>query len=90
MAERLASAGCLYFGLSGEDLRKLPKNDRRKALIASLIHRETTVPLDWISKRLEMGVRAGVCRSIKRHRDEIETNDELKAAEREIMSRIHA
>jgi len=90
MAERLASAGCLYFGLSGEDLRRLPKSDRRKALIASLIHRETTVPLDWISKRLEMGVRAGVCRSIKRHRDEIETNDELKAAEREIMSRIHA
>lgn len=89
-AERLALAGCEYFELSGEGLRNLLKSDRRKALIASLIHRETTVPLDWISKRLEMGVRAGVCRSIKRHRERFETDEESKAAEREIMSRINS
>jgi REP element-mobilizing transposase RayT len=90
MAERLAVAGCEYFGLTGEDLGNLTKSDRRKALIASLIHRETTVPLEWISKRLEMGVRAGVCRSIKQHRERFETDEELKAAEGEIMSRINS
>ena len=32
----------------------------RVSLIASLIHAQTTVPLDWISERFQMGVRAGV------------------------------
>ena len=89
-AERLAVAGCGYFGLKEEDLRNLPKSDRRKALIASLIHRETTVPLDWISERLGMGVRAGVCRCIKRLREKIASDEELKAAEREIRSIINS
>lgn len=89
-AERLATVGCEFFGLTGEALRGLPKSDRRKALIAWLVHRETTVPLDWISGRLDMGVRAGVCRSIKRVREVIGADEDLKAAEREIMSRINA
>ena len=31
-----------------------------RAAIASPIHAQTTVPLDWISDRLQMVVRAGV------------------------------
>ena len=68
----------------------LPKGDERKALIASLIHRETTVPLDWISAKLCMGVRAGVCRSIKRHRERLKNDTELAGVEQEIMSIIYA
>jgi hypothetical protein len=90
VAESLATAGCGYFGLRDEDLDTLPKGDERKALVASLIHRETTVPLDWISERLRMGVRAGVCRSIKRHREQVKNDPELAGVEEEIMSRIYA
>jgi hypothetical protein len=90
VAESLATAGCGYFKLNDADLGALPKSDRRKALIASLIHRETTVPLDWISERLRMGVRAGVCRSIKRHRELLKTDAKLAGVEQEIMSIIYA
>jgi hypothetical protein len=65
VAETLATAGWGYFGWNDEDLGDLPKG-QRKALLASLIQRETTVPLDWTSARLRMGVRAVACRSIKR------------------------
>jgi hypothetical protein len=90
VAERLAAAGCGYFKLSAADLSAMPKGDKKKALIASLIHRETTVPLDWISARLRMEVRAGVCRSIKRHRELLKTDAKLAGVEQEIMSRINA
>lgn len=90
VAERLVSAGCWYFGWEDEALVGLPKGDERKALIASLIHRETTVPLDWISARLRMGVRAGVCRSIKRHRERLKADADLGRVESEVMARINA
>ena len=90
VAGRLATAGCGYFGWRDEELGALPKGDERKALVASLIHQETTVPLDWISARLRMGVRAGVCRSIKRHRELLKTDAKLAGVEQEIMSIIYA
>jgi hypothetical protein len=37
-----------------------------------------------------MGVRAGVCRSIKRHREQVKNDPELAGVEEEIMSRIYA
>jgi putative transposase len=90
VAERLATAGCGYFKLSEADLNALPKGDKMKALIASLIHRETTVPLDWISERLRMGVRAGVCRSITQHRERSKKDSEMEGIEKEIMSTINS
>lgn len=90
MAEKLADAGCAYFDWREEDLQRLPKGDERKALVASMIHRLTTVPLDWISERLRMGVRAGVCRGIKRHREKLEKDGVLQGIEEEIMSRINS
>jgi REP element-mobilizing transposase RayT len=90
VAESLATAGCGYFKMNEADLGALPKGDRRKALIASLIHRETTVPLDWISERLRMGVRAGVCRSITQHRERLKKDSEIEGMEKEIMSRINS
>jgi len=86
----MATAGCGYFGWRNEDLGALPKGDERKALIASLIHRETTLPVDWISARLRKGVRAGVCRSIKRQRELLKTDSKLAGVEQEIMSIIYA
>jgi hypothetical protein len=90
VAESLATAGCGYFQLSEADLGALPKGDKKKALIASLIHRETTVPLDWISERLRMGVRAGVCRSITQHRERSKKDSEIEGIEKEIMSIINS
>jgi hypothetical protein len=37
-----------------------------------------------------MGVRVGVCRSIKRHRELLKTDAKLAGVEQEIMSRIYA
>jgi hypothetical protein len=37
-----------------------------------------------------MGVRAGVCRSIKRHRELLKTDAKLAGEEKEIMSIIYA
>ena len=90
VAERLAAAGCEYFELKEGELGNLPKSDERKALIASMIQRQTTVPLDWISERLKMGVRAGVCRSIKRHRERVKQDEGMARVEREIMSTINS
>ena len=35
-------------------LEALPRGDERKVLIALAVKWETTVPLDWIARRLEM------------------------------------
>ena len=62
--------------------------DGRGCFFDSQAFRETTVPLDWFSARLHMGVRAGVCRSIKRHRQRLKTEFKLASVEQETMSRI--
>lgn len=69
-AEELIKFGLRHFGLSENDLHSLAKGDRRKALVAALIHSETSVRLDWISERLAMGSRAGCCRLIRRAKEE--------------------
>jgi hypothetical protein len=37
-----------------------------------------------------MGVRAGVCRSIKRHRELLKTDSRLAGVEKEVMSRVNS
>jgi hypothetical protein len=48
------------------------------------------MPLDWISERLRMGVRAGVCRSITQHRERLKKDSEIEGVEKEIMSIINS
>lgn len=69
-AEQLLKDGLRHFQIREKDLAGMAKGDRRKALIAAMIQRETTVKLDWIAERLKMGTRAGCCRLIRRAKEE--------------------
>jgi len=64
-ARSLIEAGLKVFEMSEEELKKQPKGDWRKAMLAAMIAGETTMRLDWISEQLRMGTRAGVCRLAK-------------------------
>ncbi|MEI8197983.1 MAG: transposase [Phycisphaerae bacterium] len=55
MAERIASDGLSGFGITDEMLQGLPKSDWRKRIVGHAIKTETSVSLDWISRRLKMG-----------------------------------
>jgi hypothetical protein len=59
-AEGLVQRGLAQLGLGEGDLTRLPRGERRKALIGLAIKRTTTVPLEWIAQRLEMGTRSTV------------------------------
>ena len=61
-AEALVRAGLELCGLDSVALRALARGDERKALIALVVKRQTTAPLDWIAQRLEMGARSTVSR----------------------------
>ena len=63
-AEAVVKAGMTLCKLDTEALEALPRGDKRKALIALAVKRETTVPLDWIATRLYMGARSTVSREV--------------------------
>ena len=63
-AMSLVEAGMKVCGLDEEALAALPRGDERKVLIALAVKRETTVPLDWFAKRLQMGARSTVSREM--------------------------
>jgi hypothetical protein len=77
-ARALLEAGLQHFGLKREELVELPKGDWRKALLATMIQRETTMKLDWISGELAMGTRAGTCRLIADTKRRLETDRRLR------------
>lgn len=62
LARHIVHFGLPKLALDEASLPTLPKNDWRKALIAHLLTRHTSVTLSWIAKRLYMGSRSGVCR----------------------------
>ncbi len=70
-AEQLVAAGLEVFGLRDEEQRRLPCNDWRKRLLAEVVQCETTVKLDWIRRRLDMGDRSYCCRLIRRTRERL-------------------
>jgi len=47
-----------------DDLEKLRKGDGRKALLATVLRKRTTVGMKWISERLVMGHPGSVSRLI--------------------------
>ena len=85
-AEALVQAGLGVCGLSEEALLALPRGDRRKALIALVVKAETTVPLDWIAKRLDMGARSTVSREIGVMAKVLSKEAKLKKLRHEIIA----
>jgi len=63
-AAALIRVGMEWCGLDAEELQATARGDERKALIALAVKRETTVPLDWIAQRLQMGARSTVSREV--------------------------
>ena len=86
-ARALIRAGMRHFKIDRKSLREAPKGDWRKALIAAMIQNETTMRLDWISERLEMGTRAGCCRLAAQSRRQLEKDSELRK-HRDAIKRI--
>ena len=84
-AERILQAGLEHFGVSREELRSAAKADWRKGLVASLIQKETTVRLDWISQKLSMGERSSCCRTIRRTREVMQRRKDWIGATRKIQ-----
>lgn len=57
-AERLFQQGLACFGIQEEALGTLKKGDDRKKVIAWNIRRKTSVNIEWIANRLQMGSRS--------------------------------
>jgi hypothetical protein len=55
-AEQLIQQGLNLFGIAKEDLLVLKKGNDRKKVIAWSIRKKTSVRVEWITQRLQMGV----------------------------------
>lgn len=64
-AERLLNIGLKKCGLSESGLVGLKKGDPRKKVIAWLIRKNTSVKIEWITRRLDMGSRSNFSRYIR-------------------------
>jgi hypothetical protein len=53
-------------GLTEEELDERPRSDPLKGKIATAMRTETTVPLNWIARRLDLGSDSNVCHKIHR------------------------
>ncbi len=56
VAEKLFRQGLVCCGISEDDLSGLKKGDDRKKVIAWHIRKRTSVRVEWITRRLQMGV----------------------------------
>ena len=71
-ALNLLECGLTVLEIPKEELSILPKNERRKAVLAWLIRKNTTMNSEWISRKLNMGHVSNVTnyiRSIDRSKD---------------------
>lgn len=59
--------------LEVQNLANLPKRDRRKVALASLVRMRTSVSHSWLAERLAMGQSRSVSRLIKSGLDDEET-----------------
>jgi putative transposase len=69
-ALRILEAALEAVGLKQPELAELPKNDHRKAAIAWVIRRHTTMRSQWISERLGMGHVVNVTNYVRRFSEE--------------------
>ena len=82
-AERLVQECGPRLGLpvAAAELSYLRKGDERKALLAALLRRRTTVGFEWIASRLQMGHPSAVSRlvgNVKRKRNQEKRLNELE------------
>jgi len=59
-------------GMTMKALKKLPKSDERKAMIAHLIRENTSMPLSWIAEELALGSINTASKALKTKAAEIE------------------
>jgi len=64
-ALHLLERGLEALGIRQADLHALPKNERRKAILAWLIRKNTTMSSEWISRQLDMGHISNVTNYIR-------------------------
>lgn len=64
-SERLLQQGLICCGITEEDLSRLKKGDDRKKVIAWHIRKKTSVRVEWITRRLKMGVPSNFSRYIR-------------------------
>jgi hypothetical protein len=83
-AGAIINAGLSEFGWTDADLEESKKSDWRKAILAYLVRRDTTMSLDWISAQLRMRTRSGVSRSATEAGKELEGSRKLRAIVRRI------
>jgi hypothetical protein len=65
-AERILKAGRKALGLTDKLLSRMRGSDPRKVAIASVLHRQTTVPQSWIAEQLGMKSAANVSQQVRR------------------------
>ena len=77
-AQRILEEGTrlLELPLDHEALADFRKNDQRKVLLARILRARTTIPNDWIAKRLAMGHPGSVSRLVSASRKDRELNKE--------------
>ncbi len=83
-AEKLFQQGLLRCGLTEADLPELKKGDARKKVIAWHIRKNTSVRIEWITTRLQMGVTS----NFSYHTQPVEQSKEglLRELKHKIMS----
>ena len=67
-AETIFSRELRTAGLTEEELDERPRSDPLKWKMAKAMRTETTVPLNWIARRLDLGSDSNVCHKINRSR----------------------
>ena len=87
-ADAIVKAGLQVFGIEEPDLPKLKKSAVEKALIASIIRSETSVPVAWITEKLKMGTTANVTRASKSIIERLPGDRQLKRAKKQIYATI--
>jgi len=65
-AERWLGQGLKALGLARAELRKLPRNAPEKVALAWWLRGRTTVSLQWVAGRLEMGHYTRVTQAVSR------------------------
>jgi putative transposase len=66
-AERIVQRELQAAGLTEEGLAALPRSEPLKWRIAGAIRKQTTVSLEWIARRLDMGTESNVSHRLRRH-----------------------
>ena len=89
-AEAVLNAGLSVFGLTPAGLAASRKGAPEKALIAREIRRRTSVPLSWITGRLQMGTTANIRRACQLLEPKLKSDRSLRKLESKFMRELPA